>query len=362
MSDSTPEANMPKRPWTKGPVRGRRKAVQYSDEQLADISPLVENVGLPLCIRPKAQGVDLVSWAASHRELIESRLQEHGAILFRGFGLTTVDDMERCAQSVVPELLEYRERSSPRHAIAERVYTSTDYPPAYPIFLHNENSYQSAWPLKLFFFCQIAAASQGATPLADVRKVCQRIDPAIRERFEQKGWSYVRNFGHGLGLDWKTVFQTEDRGQVEEYCRKARIEVEWLADGDRLRTRAVRRAVAVHPRTRETVWFNHATFFHVSTLEPEIRETLIADLPEDELPANTYYGDGSPIEPETLDALRQAYHAETVRFPWEEGDLLLVDNMLVAHGREPFTGSRKVLVAMAQPLTWDDIDAAAAQP
>ena len=126
--------------------------------------------------------------------------------------------------------------------------------------------------------------------------------------------------------------------------------MEWK-DGERLRTRAVRPALARHPRSGEVLWFNHATFFHISTLAPEIRSELLELFDEPDLPANTYYGDGSPIELEVLDNLRSIYQRETLRFPWQRGDVLLLDNMMVAHGRAPFHGERKILVGMAEPVT-----------
>jgi hypothetical protein len=76
---------------------------------------------------------------------------------------------------------------------------------------------------------------------------------------------------------------------------------------------------------------------------------MVAEFSDGDLPANTYYGDGSPIEPEVLDHLRAAYHAETVSFPWQQGDLLMLDNMLVAHGRAPYAGARQILVGMSEP-------------
>jgi alpha-ketoglutarate-dependent taurine dioxygenase len=174
------------------------------------------------------------------------------------------------------------------------------------------------------------------------------------ERFVEKQWMYVRNFGDGLGLPWQSVFQTTDRAVVEQHCRRAGIEVEWKSE-DRLRTRAVRPAVARHPRTGELVWFNHATFFHVSTLEPSVRDEMLRQFEEEDLPTNTYYGDGSPIEPSVLDELREAYRQEEIAFPWEEGDVLMVDNMLVAHGRAPYDGARKILVGMTQPLSREEV-------
>jgi len=334
----------------RGPGAFRRRAVSLNSEELVTSRPLFASGELPLLVEPRTPGVDLAAWAATRRDLLEERLSRHGGILFRGFAVGGAADLERFIRAVSSEALEYRERSSPRSAVEGKIYTSTDYPAAYSIFLHNENSYQSVWPRKIFFCCQQAAEEGGETPIADCRRVLERLDPKVRERFGAKGWMYVRNFGDGFGLDWRTVFQTDDRAAVEAHCRKSGIEVEWKA-GDRLRTRAVRPALVRHPKTGETLWFNHATFFHVSTLEPAVREALLREFSPDELPTNTYYGDGSPIEPDVLASLRAAYDAETVRFPWQRGDVLLLDNMLVAHGRAPFRGERKILVGMAEPVT-----------
>jgi alpha-ketoglutarate-dependent taurine dioxygenase len=328
---------------------GRRRAVSLAAEDMVECRPLLaEEGGLPLLVQPATAGVELAAWAAAQRGFVQEKLLQHGGILFRGFGVEEPRQLEAFIHAVSGEALEYRERSSPRSSVAGRIYTSTDYPPSYPIFLHNENSYQAVWPLKIFFGCKVAAARGGETPIADCRRVLGAIEPRVRERFVEKGWMVVRNFGDGFGLDWRTVFQTEDRAAIEEHCRESGIEVEWK-DGDRLRTRAVRPAMTPHPQTGEPLWFNHATFFHVSTLEPTIREALLAEFAEEDLPANTYYGDGSPIEPETLDHLRALYKRETRSFPWQRGDILLLDNMMVAHGRAPYEGERQILVGMSEP-------------
>lgn len=333
-----------------GPVR--RRAVTVTSESLVRFGtppvPLTD-ADLPLLVEPAAPGVDLMGWAAPNRELIEEKLRRHGGILFRGFPLSGPEDLEAFIRAAAGGALEYRERSSPRTAVQGNIYTSTDYPASYPIFLHNENSYQSEWPLRIFFLCKQAPPQGGETPIADCRKVLARIDPEVRERFARRGWMVVRNFGDGFGLAWQTVFQTDDPARVEEHCRAKGIEAEWK-EGGRLRTRAVRAALARHPRTGEITWFNHATFFHVSTLEPAVRESLLAEFAEEDLPTNTYYGDGGSIEPEVLDHLRAAYRAETVAFPWHPGDLLMLDNMLVAHGRAPYAGPREILVGMAEPV------------
>jgi alpha-ketoglutarate-dependent taurine dioxygenase len=330
------------------PVSARRKTLSITREGLVTIDSQKRGGGLPLMMRPTVEGVDLVSWALGNRESIKTHLLKHGGILFRNFSVSSLEVFEQFVIACSTKLLQYKERSSPRTRISNNIYTSTDYPADQSIFLHNENSYQHTWPLKIFFFCMTPPTQGGETPIADCRKVFERIDPEIRQRFIEKGWMLIRNFGDGLSLTWQSVFQTEDKSAVETYCRQAGIETEWR--GERLRTRQVRQAVAQHPATGEMVWFNHVAFFHVSTLELSTREVLLAGLEREDLPNNTYYGDGSPIELSVLEEIREAYRRETVSFAWQKGDLLMLDNMLVAHGRNPYVGHRKILVAMAEPF------------
>jgi alpha-ketoglutarate-dependent taurine dioxygenase len=329
----------------------RRKVVSGVPASLVKTSLLAAEQSLPLVIEPAMRGVDLSAWAAGNREFIETNLARHGGLLFRHFNVASAAEFEEFIKACAGAPLEYRERSSPRSPVSGNIYTSTDHPANQSIFLHNENSYQDTWPLKIFFYCATPAARGGETPIADVRKIYARIDPQIRARFAERQWMYIRNFGDGFGLPWPAVFQTTDKTAVEAHCARHGIAVEWK-DGDRLRTRAVRPAIAKHPRTGELVWFNHATFFHVTTLEPRLRETLLREFGVADVPTNTCYGDGTAIEPEVLEHLREAYAQETVSFPWQQGDILLLDNMLAAHGRAPYEGARQILVGMAEP--WSD--------
>lgn len=340
-------------PSLKGPVRGmRRSSVRRSPESLVRTSNLVPGGELPLVVEPAVPGVDLVGWAEESRDWIEERLLRAGAVLFRGFEVASAEEFHQAVEAMCGQPpLEYTERSSPRSEVSRNIYTSTDYPPDQPIFPHNEHSYKDAFPLRLSFFCARPAASGGETPVIDCRGVYRRLPDAVRRRFEEKGYLYQRNFGEGLGLPWQSVFQTDDPREVEAYCARHEIELEWK-EGGLLRTRQRRRVSARHPRSGEMSWFNHLTFFHVSTLPPLVRDALLADFAEEDLPNQTYYGDGESIEPEVLETLRQAYRDEAVLFAWQAGDVLLIDNLLTAHAREPYAGPRQVLVAMAEPVEW----------
>ncbi len=333
----------------------RRKALTVSEQTLVTERMLDPERPLPLVIEPSVTGINLIDWAGKHRATLEQKLLTHGAILFRNFGLQAIEQFEQVIAALSPGALEYQFRASPRTRVGGNIYTSTDYPADQMIFPHNEHSYSPKFPLKLFFYCHQPSDTRGETPIGSTREVMQHIPADIREKFREKKVLYVRNYGDGFGLSWPTVFQTEDRSEVEAYCASVGINVEWKP-GNRLRTTQQGPAIMRHPRTGEEVWFNHATFFHVSTLPPSIRDSLLANFGEYDLPTNTFYGDGSPIEPEVLEILRAAYLQSLVMFPWQQGDVLFIDNMLSVHGREPFTGKRAILTGMAEALYSKDLD------
>jgi len=328
----------------------RPQAIQISAQEMVEIRPLADGEDLPLLVTPNYPQVNLCEWYESRREQVEGWLLKHGGILFRGFDVRSQEDFQEFVKRSCREVMDYKEGATPRTKLSHSVYTSTEFPKEERIALHNELSYVPTWPSKIIFYSEVPAETGGETIIADVRRVYERIDPVVREKFERKGWLLVRNYGSGFGLPWQDVFHASTQEEVEEYCRRNGMACEWREDGQ-LRTRQVRPAVAHHPATGEKLWFNHCAFWHESSLNPQVREILRRDFGEDGMPYNTFFGDGEPLTWEEAEALRSAYDEATVAFPWQAGDVLLLDNMLVAHGRNPFTGPRKVLVAMGEPCS-----------
>ncbi len=324
--------------------------IPASAGELVTTAYLSSGCRLPLVITPATAGVELTNWAARNREFLESRLLEEGGILFRNFDLRTAEEFEGLIETVSGKLLDYSYRSTPRTLVSGRIYTSTEYPAHQSIPLHNEHSYSRRWPMKLWFFSMQVADGGGETPIADSRKLYQCIPTEIRECFERKGLMYVRNYGTGLDLSWQDVFQTTSRAEVEDYCRRAEIEFEWIG-AEQLRTRQRCQVSAQHPQTGEMVWFNQAHLFHISRLPLEARDWLLSTFAEADLPRNVYFADGSAIEPEMVNEILRVYEQQAVIFSWSARDVLLIDNMLTAHGRQPFSGKRRVVVGMSHEST-----------
>ncbi len=329
-------------------------AIHVSSESLVRTSYFRPDQPLPLVIEPNIKGVSLALWIKDNMARVESDLLTHGGILFRGFDLKDQADFDQALQAMSLPLMAYLEKSTPRIELGKGIYTSTQFPPDQTIILHNELSYAITVPLRIWFCCIKPADEGGETPIADIRKVLQRIDPEIKNRFIQKGWLLIRNYGDGFGLSWQDSFRTTDRAALEEYAKKNVMDVEWK-DGDRLRTYQARPAMTRHPKTGEMLWFNHIAFWHKSSFTPDVREALSTEFEDKDFPYFISYGDGSPIGDDVVEKLRDAYQKEMVVFPWRAGDLLMLDNMLVAHGRKPYVGSRKVLVSMGDPYTRPDI-------
>jgi alpha-ketoglutarate-dependent taurine dioxygenase len=323
----------------------KRKAVDLKSDKLIATEFINSDKRSPLLIQPNIEQLNLRSWAANNRNWINDNLLKYGALLFRNFQLKQTE-FEQFIQTISGELLDYSYRSTPRTLVNGKIYTSTEYPADQFIPLHNEMSYARSWAMKIWFYCVQPATKGGETPIADSRRVFNKIPPKIKQRFVDKKVMYIRNYGRGLDLDWQNVFQTNNKSVLENYCHQAGIEFEWISK-NHLRTRQVCPAVATHPITKEMVWFNQAHLFHVSSLPFKIRESLLSMMSEHNLPRNTFYGDGTPIEDLVIEEINEIYRQEAITFSWQAEDILMVDNMLFAHGRNPFVGSRKVLVGMA---------------
>ena len=302
--------------------------------------------GKPPILRVDATG-DAPRWAAEHRDALHTAVVEHGSLLVRGLGLRDVAETEAVFRRL-GSLMTEKEAFAGRRRYSEGVYSSSKWPPNQQMCMHHELSYRLEFPSVMLFACLIAPAEGGATPVADSAAVLQALPSELIERFEQVGWLLIRNYNDEIGSSIEEAFVTADHSAVESYCRANAIQFEWQPDGG-LRTWQRRSAVVHHPRTGQRCWFNQIAFLNEWTIDPEVREYLVDIYGADALPFNTRFGNGDAIGADVVQLINEVYEANTAREQWQGGDLMLVDNVRTAHGRERFEGPREVLVAMADP-------------
>jgi alpha-ketoglutarate-dependent taurine dioxygenase len=297
---------------------------------------------------PQQRSIDQAAdWISAHLTELHAIRAEHGAVLLRGLPFSTADQFALLRDRIVGKPADYVEKATPRSAYGSGVFTATDVPARRRIRLHNENSYALSFPGLLVFACLIAPASGGETFLGDVRAVLDLLPEELVARFRAHGWMLVRNYWGHFGLTWQQAFGTEDKDVVERYAAEQRLTTAW--HGDRLTTTQHRSALIRHPDTGEASWFNHVAFWSEWSLEDEVREFLHGECGDD-LPFRTFYGNGEPVGRTEIELINAAHEQVRLAERWQPGDLMVVDNIRLAHGREPFTGSREVLVAMGDPV------------
>jgi len=298
----------------------------------------------PFTINPLAD-VNVFEWAKKNKDSINNILLEKGAVLLRGFKIGGAENFNKLFSIISGEAIEYKNRTSPRDQVYNNVYTSTSHPNDQIIHMHTENSYSNIYNRIISFYSLIPAPKGGETPIADERKLMKSLKKETIKKFREKGILYVRNSMPGIGLDWKTIYQTQDKSELTKILKDLGHEFTWIYD-DHLRTKWRLPAIQNHPITNEEIWFNHMFFGLKHHYDPEVIEFL----GEENLPFATYYGDGTEIESEVVQEFIDFYKENAIVFKWQKDDFLVLDNTMFSHGRRPFEGARTTLTAMGQPF------------
>lgn len=313
---------------------------------------------------------EVLAWIGAEKLWLEQKLHVHGAILLRGFqSLRTAADFEDVVRLLSHELLDYTGGHTPRSAVAGKVVTSTDAPCHLTIGQHQEMSYLEPTPEipdptpdKVAFFCQVAPGGGGQTPLCDMRIVHRRLPAELVARFEARGLRLTRRLPEikeaGYEATWPTVLGTTDRDAARAFAERRGWRLEWTDDGGACVYQRPSPAVTTHRITGERVWFNQAHLLHkhyapwtTDFLGPSPEQRLEAERQRPRLSRrfffHTTHADGSEIAVDDLECIRRVIAETMVMFDWRVGDLLICDNKLVAHGRQPYTPPRTVLAALA---------------
>ena len=313
---------------------------------------LKEKLLLPLIKEVKELTRDeFISYYLKNKDEFDTDLKEYGAIKFRGVLIDSQETFQYIVNSISTKFLSYIDGNSPRTKLTDNVYTSTEYDKRQKITMHNELSYSAKWPNKLFFSCLQVAKTGGETLLADSRSILRAMNPDIVSEIKAKGIIYVRNLNggqFGMGPSWQDTFETDDKKKVEEYCTSYNINFKWM-ENDNLRVEQFSKGIIEHRTTKENIWFNQIDQFHPCHLGEEIFESMkiLYDTPEN-FPMYVKFGDGTVISEDIVKEILSTIDKVTIAPKWQKNELLIVDNELIAHGRNFYSGDRRVIVAMSE--------------
>ncbi|HEX4489488.1 MAG TPA: TauD/TfdA family dioxygenase [Terriglobales bacterium] len=313
---------------------------------------------------------ELLDWMTDTSVWREEQLHRAGAVLFRGFeAIRTAEDFAAVAQRMAPEILDYAGGTTPRSAVTGKIVTSTDAPRHAVIGLHQEMSYLAPskafpdpTPDKVMFFCETAPGGGGQTPIADMREVYKKLPRELVERFESKGGLVLHRKlptekQHGFEVTWNTAFGTTDRAEMEKIAKKNGWTMKWAGDGGLEVTHPPSPVVKNHRVTGEKIWFNQAHLLHMSVApwtapwlgpdEEQVKEAKrLEPLIRDRFYYHSTFADGTEISEQDIATIKQVIAKETVMFDWQRGDVLLVDNKLTSHGRQPYDPPRTIFAAL----------------
>lgn len=284
-------------------------------------------------------------WLRERRSELLAQTSEHGAILFRGFPLTTPENFDAFVAAFELTNFPYEESLSNAVRIVKtpRVFTANEAPPDINIYFHHEMAQTPIYPSRLFFFCEQPAAEGGATPLcrSDIlwKKLAERC-PQFARDCEAKGLKYTNVMptdndpNSGMGRGWQSTLRTATKEDAENRLASLDYSFEWLPSGD------LRATTPVLPAVRRLA-DGRKTFFN----------QLIAafqgwkDTRNDPAKAITF-GDGTSLDREAVNTATELAEELAFNVPWQRGDVALVDNFVTMHGRRTFRGTRKVLASL----------------
>jgi alpha-ketoglutarate-dependent taurine dioxygenase len=297
------------------------------------------------CQTPGAVLEAAASWITERRHELLRQAGDHGAILFRGFPLSTAEDFDRFVSAFDVANFAYDDSLSNAVRVNKtpRVFTANEAPPSVTIFLHHEMAQTPVYPSRLFFFCEQAAGFGGATPICRSDVLWERLAakcPDFARDCESKGLRYTNvmpaqnDANSGMGRSWQSTLRATTREAAEQRLRTLGYSWQWLADGSLRATTPVLPAVRKLPNGRKS-FFNQLIAASMGW----------KDTRNDPSKSITF-GDGTPLDREAVHTAARLGDELSFDIPWHKGDVALVDNYVTMHGRRTFTGTRKVLASL----------------
>lgn len=308
-------------------------------------------------------------WFQQNKDTILNKLLKHGVVYLRN-GLIPKEQLVELVESLLPKDAladSYSGGTTARPRVDRNLFLTTEIPAENAILQHYEMSYMVNAPKKIFFYSNLPAEHAGATPVAFSRRIKKELNPALWEEFKKRGICYVRNYyadarnSWKVLLTWQRAFEVNSKAELEDAAKKQGFQFEWTQNGG-LRTVNKMPGIITHPVTQEEFLYNHAWVLHtysengvlnpfrravLDSLDPDEKEKILS-LPMMDQPYLVTWGDTNEVIPTNIiEEVYEVYNKNKISLNWRQGDLMIVDNILASHGRDPFKGKRETFALLS---------------
>jgi alpha-ketoglutarate-dependent taurine dioxygenase len=274
--------------------------------------PLADPDGRPL--RTGAPGTPLT---AIGKEELLAAVARDGHVLLRGYatGLAAFGDLVRRVSS--------RTTLDPARTFHGDVVQAID-PGDHPIPLHAENATTPFAPDLVWFYCARAAREGSQTTIADGHRVWDALPPAARRAFAAQDVVFAREVP---GPIWRAMVAHLTNGAKD--ARDVTYEDLYrLLGGDPALTLEPRPGGALHYAFRTPAV--HPTRFGD---RPAFCNSLLTPGAEHYARPEITFADGTPVPAGLLAEVARTAEAHTEEIDWRDGDVVVIDNSRVMHGR-----------------------------
>ncbi|KAJ0569764.1 putative TauD/TfdA-like domain, taurine dioxygenase TauD-like superfamily [Helianthus annuus] len=319
----------------------------FREERLPEQKVSVDGVHFPMVLSP-ATTTNITAFEEAIRaemQWLESLLKKSGAILFRGFPVSSPSDFNNVVEAFgFPEAL-YVGGRAPRTKVVGRIYTANESPMDKRIPFHHEMNYVPDFPSKLFFFCEEEPGEGGETPIVLSNVIYEKMkekQPEFVGKLEKHGVKYTTVAGDEdhpsaiAGRGWKSTYMTHDKKVAEERAAKLGTKLEWMGNVVKMIIGPMP-AIKYDEERRIKTWFNNLTG-PVNGDDKVFDQATCVDL-----------GNGELVPNDAMEDCVRFLEEECVVIPWKKGDIMLVDNLKVLHSRQPLLKPpRRILVALCK--------------
>ncbi|MEH2169912.1 MAG: TauD/TfdA family dioxygenase [Nostoc sp.] len=271
--------------------------------------------------------LDNVSILELDKEEIISLFKANGILLFRGFNVN-VDIFKEFTNLLSIDFINYAGGAFSRRVINgdETLLSVNDFKSE--IKLHGEMYYQQNIPLMLWFFCANPPLEDGETTVCDGKQFFHEISSSTKELFSKKKLKFTVRISQE---DWQKKYQTDDLNQLEEMCQKNNTLLTVNNDKSIL-LEYISPAIIPSRCGKYQVFIN--SLLPTKQLSPKILN----------------FEDDSEIPEEVVSELNEIAEKITIEISWQKGDILMIDNTRILHGRRSFADDqRDIYIRLCSP-------------